>query len=117
MRVLLDECVPKRLRSSLPDHEVRTVVEMDWSGIKNGKLLALAAEHFDCFLTVDANIEHQQNLPSIPVAILLIRTRSNDPATLAEVSPAIRDALASIQPRTFLTIVPPNNRMQRSGSP
>jgi len=115
MRVLLDECVPKRLKSSLPDHKVVTVVEMGWSGIKNGKLLALAAEHFDCFLTVDSNIENQQNLPGIPVAILLVRAVSNDPDTLAAASPAIRDALASIQPRTFVTAVSPNNRMQRSG--
>lgn len=117
MRALLDECVPKRLRSSLPGHEVLTVVEMGWSGVKNGKLLALAAESFDCFLTVDANIEYQQNLPTIPIAILLARTVSNDPAALAILSPAIREALASIQPRTFVTIAPPNQSLQRSGEP
>jgi len=104
MRVLLDECVPKRLRRELPGHEVVTVVEMGWSGIKNGELLALAAEQFECFLTVDANIEKQQHLPAIPVAIVLVRAVSNDPVTLAALAPAIVEALASIKPRTFVTV-------------
>jgi predicted nuclease of predicted toxin-antitoxin system len=104
MRVLLDECVPKRLRRDLPGHEVVTVVEMGWSGIKNGQLLALAAEQFGCFLTVDANIEKQQHLPAIPIAILLVRAVSNDPVTLRALAPAIVEALASIKPRTFVTV-------------
>lgn len=82
MRVLLDECLPKRLKRDLPGHDVVTVVEMGWPGVKNGRLLALAAEEFECFLTVDVNIESQQHLPSIPIAILLVRTVSNDPVTL-----------------------------------
>jgi hypothetical protein len=53
MRVLLDECVPERLRAELTGHAVRTVAEMGWSGIKNGQLLQRAATEFDCFLTVD----------------------------------------------------------------
>ena len=56
MRLLLDESVPVRLRRSLPKHEVRTVVEMGWGGVQNGKLLALAATEFDAFLTVDKNL-------------------------------------------------------------
>ncbi len=105
MRVLLDECVPKRLRRELPGHDVVTVVEMGWSGITNGKLLALAAQQFECFLTVDANIEKQQHLPSIPVAILLVRAVSNDPVTLAAMGPEIQAALGTIQPRQFVTVV------------
>ncbi|MEO8306965.1 MAG: DUF5615 family PIN-like protein [Pseudomonadota bacterium] len=104
MRVLLDECVPKRLRRDLPGHDVVTVVEMGWSGVKNGKLLALAAAEFDCFLTVDSNIETQQHLPDLPVAVLLARVVRNDPATLQSMTPAIRQALAAIQPRQFLTV-------------
>jgi len=104
MRVLLDECVPKRLRRELPGHDVVTVVEMGWSGVKNGRLLALAAEKFDCFLTVDANIESQQHLASIPIAILLVRAASNDPATLSKLAPAISEALSTIQPLTLVTV-------------
>ena len=51
--MLLDECVPRRLRRELPGHDIRTVSEMGWSGIKNGPLLHRAAQEFDVFLTVD----------------------------------------------------------------
>jgi predicted nuclease of predicted toxin-antitoxin system len=105
VRVLLDECVPRRLKRKLLGHEVSTVVEMGWSGVKNGKLIALAAADFDCFLTVDANIQNQQNLAAIPVAILLVRAVSNDPDTLIALVPEVLAALNAIQPKTF-AIVP-----------
>jgi hypothetical protein len=44
MRILLDECVHARLKRELSSHDVRTVREMGWDGIKNGKLLALAEQ-------------------------------------------------------------------------
>ena len=56
MRLLLDESVPAKLRRALPNHAVRTAVEMGWSGVKNGKLLALASAEFDAFITVDKNL-------------------------------------------------------------
>ena len=62
MRLLLDECVPARLRKALPSHEVSTVGLEGWSGIKNGKLLALAAAGFDALVTVDKNLPYQQNM-------------------------------------------------------
>jgi predicted nuclease of predicted toxin-antitoxin system len=54
MRVLVDECVPRRLKRHLPGHEVRTVPEVGWAGKKNGELLRLAAREFDAFVTVTA---------------------------------------------------------------
>ncbi|MEO5762448.1 MAG: hypothetical protein ABIR28_09070 [Vicinamibacteria bacterium] len=68
MRLLLDESVPVRLRRSLTAHTVKTAVAMGWSGVKNGALLALAANEFDAFLTVDKNLPHQQNLTTLPIA-------------------------------------------------
>ena len=104
MRVLLDECVPRRLRTELPGHDVVTVVEMGWSGVTNGKLLALAGTAFDCFLTVDANIEKQQHLPALPIAILLVRAVSNDLNTLQALAPEIRRALAELKLLQFHAI-------------
>jgi predicted nuclease of predicted toxin-antitoxin system len=78
MRLLLDESVPSRLRRSLTKHSVRTVVEAGWSGVKNGKLLALAAAEFDAFVTVDKNLPFQQNLPHCRSRYLCsIRCRMN----------------------------------------
>jgi hypothetical protein len=56
MRVLFDECVPTVLRNLFIGHEVITVTEQGWSGTKNGKLLKLASEGFDVFITVDKNL-------------------------------------------------------------
>jgi len=53
MRLLRDESIPVKFRRALLSHDVRTVVEMGWSRVKNGKLLALAANEFDAFVTVD----------------------------------------------------------------
>ena len=52
MRVLLDECVPRALRNDLPGHEVKTVAELGWAGVKNGELLRRAAAEFDVLITV-----------------------------------------------------------------
>ena len=57
MRILLDEDVPRRLASLLIGHEVTTVPQAGWAGVKNGKLLALAGSRFDLFVTMDRNIE------------------------------------------------------------
>ena len=72
MKVLLDECVPRKLRREIANHEVRTVTESGWSGLKNGELLALAEVEFDVFLTVDQNLIFQQNLQRFNIGIILM---------------------------------------------
>lgn len=74
MKLLLDESVPRRLATSFPDtFEIKTVVEMGWSGIENGELLRFAAyAGFKALITVDKNIEHQQNLNALPIAIIVL---------------------------------------------
>ena len=62
MRILLDECLPRRLKRDLPGHEVRTVPELGWASKQNGDLLALAEGKFDVFLTVDRNLSLQQDV-------------------------------------------------------
>jgi predicted nuclease of predicted toxin-antitoxin system len=78
MRILLDECVPRRLTHELGDHEVRTVTEMGWAGMKNGALLQLAAESFDVLLTTDRNLAFQQNTATLPLGVIVLRAPSND---------------------------------------
>jgi len=78
MRILLDECVPRRLRRELPGHDVRTVFEIGWSGKKNGELLALmVAQGFEVLITVDQNLRHQQNLHAVGVAVIVLVAASN----------------------------------------
>lgn len=63
MKILLDECIDRKLARELVDYEIKTVPQMGWAGIKNGQLLALAEAEFDIFITVDRNLSFQQNLP------------------------------------------------------
>ena len=60
MRVLIDECLTRKLKFELPDHLVQTVPEAGWASKQNGELLRLAESEFDVFLTNDRNIEYQQ---------------------------------------------------------
>lgn len=75
MRILLDECVTKRIKPFLPGFEVFTVTEMGWNGTKNGKLLALCVKNgFDLLLTIDKNMMHQQNLDKFEVTIAVLNS-------------------------------------------
>jgi PIN like domain len=78
MRILLDECVPRPLKRELAEYEIPTVVEMGWSGTKNGKLLRLMnLEGFTILLTTDRNLRYQQNLKQAGVAVIVLVARSN----------------------------------------
>src|SRR5438034_5691300 len=94
MRVLLDECVPKRLGRALVGHFVRTVPQEGWSGKKNGELLGLmAAAGFEVLLTVDQGIPHQQNLQAAGVAVIVMFGASNQ---LSDLLPLVPDVLAAL---------------------
>jgi predicted nuclease of predicted toxin-antitoxin system len=97
MKVLLDECVPRKLRRELPEHEVFTVTERGWSGIKNGKLLALAEAEFDVFLTVDQNLKYQQNLKAFNIMVVLLVARNNRLKTLLPLMPEAKEVLENIK--------------------
>jgi hypothetical protein len=62
MRILLDECVPRRFRHELQGYEVRTVPEMGWASFKNGVLLAAASGKFDVLVTTDQQLTYPQNV-------------------------------------------------------
>jgi hypothetical protein len=78
MRVLLDECVPRALRRDISGHDVKTVAEAGWAGVKNGELLRLAATAFDLLVTVDRNLEYQQSFKGLSLAVIVIHASSND---------------------------------------
>ena len=93
MRVLLDECVPRALRGDISGHEVKTVAEMGWAGVKNGELLRHAAAEFDLFLTVDRKLQYQQNFQGVSIAVIVIHAPSNDIAVLRPLMPAVLAAI------------------------
>lgn len=104
MRILLDESVPWRLGPLLTGHTTTSVQRHGWASIKNGKLLALAANEFDVLLTADKGMAYQQNLETLPIAILIVLAKSNRIDDLARAVPVILGALAELPPRTLRKI-------------
>ena len=104
MRVLLDESLPRPFANLLTGHVVRTVTEMKWTSLGNGELLRLAADRFDVLLTADQNIEFQQNLKTLPVAVVVLVTPSNRLEALELLLPELLRVLESLQPKTFVRV-------------
>ena len=104
MRILLDESVPGRLAPLLLGHVAFTVQKRGWAGIRNGKLLSLAATEFDLFLTADRGIEYQQNLASLPIAVLIVLARSNRMEDMKLLVPEILKSLNHIQPQSLYKV-------------
>ena len=96
-RILLDECIDRRLAREISGHEVKTAPEMDWAGLDNGELLARAEKEFDVFITVDRNLTFQQNLPKFDIAVLVLCTRTNRLKDLIPLVSKIIDALNNPQ--------------------
>ena len=101
MRILLDESLPRDLAALLTGHEAETVRGAGWSGVRNGKLLALAATRFDVFLTADRNIEYQQNLAALPIAIVVLVLRRTRIESIAPLVPELLRQLNHLPPRTL----------------
>lgn len=104
MRILLDECMPRKLKRDLPGHDVLTVPEAGWAGITNGELLRLAAQAFDAFITVDRGLPHQQNLKGIELVVITLVAASNRLAALRPFMPNVLDHLEVTRPGDLIQI-------------
>lgn len=106
MRLLLDECVPARLKRYLNHHQVQTVVQRGWAGTKNGKLLALAAQEFDVLVTVDKNLPYQQNTTNLPITVAVLDSASNEISALIPLLDELERMLITAPYGAFLIIRP-----------
>ena len=104
MRVLLDECLPRRLKRELAGLDARTVPEMGWASKKNGELLALAAADFEVFLTSDRNVSHQQNLPAFDIAVIVLVAASNRIDDLRPLMPRVLEVLGTARSGTVTLV-------------
>ena len=98
MRILLDENIPIDLAAELPGHSVGTDVGLGWSGVLNGELMRRARVQCDVFVTLDRNIEFQQNISALPFAVILVRAISNRMIHLRPLIPAILVAVNAAKP-------------------
>lgn len=101
MRILLDESLPRKLGFALAGHFVRTVVQMGWSGLSNGRLLAAAAPHFDVLVSGDQNMQYQQNEANLPLLVITLEAASNRLDDLLPLVPALLALLANPAGKRF----------------
>ena len=93
MRVLLDECVDRRLAVDIQGHAVKTVPEAGWAALKNGDLLSRAQHEFDVLVTTDRNLPFQQDLSRFSTAVIVLRAQSNRVSDLRRLIPELLAAL------------------------
>jgi len=104
MRLLLDESLPRKLKTRLGPHEVRTVPEMGWAGKSNGILLSLAEEEFEVFLTADQKLPNQQNLKTFKIAVVVFAAVSNRLRDIEPLLPKTLEILPDLRPGTAVVI-------------
>lgn len=99
MRILLDEQLPRQLAPYLIGHDVRTVQQESWAGLKNGVLLTKAENAgFSVFLTGDQNLEFQQNISKRRLGVVVLGAASNAIEDLLPLIPAALTAIDAVQP-------------------
>ena len=105
MRILLDEQLPRQLAGYLIGHEVRTVKQQAWAGLKNGALLTQAeAAGFSVFLTGDQNLEFQQNISNRRLRVVVFCATSNALEDLLPLVPAGLTAIATVRPGQLVRV-------------
>jgi hypothetical protein len=105
VKLLLDENLPHQLRLEIPGHEVSTTAHMGWAGVENGALLRLAADAgFDALLTNDRGLEHEQNQPSLPVAVVVLMVKSNNIEAIRPLYHSLLQALADLRPNELVKV-------------
>jgi predicted nuclease of predicted toxin-antitoxin system len=106
MRILLDECVPRKLKFMLiaAGYICETAREAGFGGMTNGKLLVQAELLFNVLITIDRNMRHQQNLVGRNIGILVLCVPSNDITDIEPLVPNAVRALKSIKPGQVVEI-------------
>jgi len=98
MKILLDECVTKRLKPYLSEYEVYTVSEMKWNGIKNGRLLALCIDNkFDLLLTIDKNLMYQQNPNKFSLTVAVLNSSTSKIEELILFMPSFKIQISQLE--------------------
>ena len=102
MTILLDESVPRVIKTRLTEFSIVTVQEVGWTGMKNGELLAAACQKFTIFITADKKLRFQQNLTDNRLSIIVLPT--NQVPLVITLLPVIRETIRTIQPRDLIEL-------------
>jgi len=105
MKVLLDECVTHYLKRDFAAHEVLTVEEAGFKGLKNGRLLEAASDEYDVLITVDQNLQYQQNLKTLAIAVVVLKAKRSTYPILKLLMPQVLEILEKIEPGELVIVV------------
>jgi len=72
--------------------------------MRNGELLQRASGHLDVFLTADQNLEHQQNLAALPLAVVVLVAGSNRMEAYLPLAEKIGEAVRAARPGTVTRV-------------
>jgi hypothetical protein len=104
MKVLLDECVTRYLKRNFTGHEVLTVEEAGFKGLKNGRLLQSASGQWDVLVTVDQNLEYQQNLKTLTIAVIVLKAKRSTYPMLKPLMPHVLVTLEQVKPGEIIIV-------------
>jgi len=104
MKVLLDECVTHYLKRDFAGHEVFTVEEAGFKGLKNGWLLQAASDQYDVLVTVEQNLQCQQNLENLTVAVIVLKAKRSTYPMLKPLMPQVLSILEKIETGEIVTV-------------
>ena len=104
MKVLLDECVTRYLKRDFAGHEVLTAEEAGFNGLKNGHLLQSASGQYDVMVTVDQNLQYQQNLKTFADAIIILKAKRSTYPMLKPLMPQVLEILEKIKLGEIITV-------------
>jgi predicted nuclease of predicted toxin-antitoxin system len=107
VRILIDECVHVGVKDAFSEHTVQTVSEMGWRSIKDAPLLVVAQDQFDVFVTIDRNLERQQNLAKLRMGIVVVRVPSNGMAYYEPLLERLTAAAETVRPGHVIYVVSP----------
>jgi hypothetical protein len=105
VRILLDEFVNAGVYRAFPGHAVKTVAQTGWNSTDDGPLLILAQKLFDVFVTIDSNLEHQQNLKKFNLGFIVVRVRSNEISSYVHLFAQLKEAAESVRPGQVVHVV------------
>lgn len=105
MRLILDECLPKRLTRELPGHDSVTVPMAGMAGLQNGDLLRRISGKFEGFITIDGNLAHQQNTGQLPFGVVVLAAPSNKIEDIRPLIPQILKTLQTLKPGQVVRVL------------
>ena len=106
MRVILDNCVNRRLSRLIVGHEVAHAIDLGWDKLSNGRLLSACEDDgWEVLVTVDKNMRFQQNLDKRKITLIVLDLPRIDLDSLRRKLPKLQQALdQSLSPGSLVVI-------------